>query len=313
MSLRKTIENIVKETGESTAQIDARLREMGISCSRRTIRRYANPIRKQLSGNVGDANLPKILLFDIETSPMEIYTWSLWQKYHDAENIIKDRAVLTWSAKWLFEAEVINAAVSAEEAMAREDSSILQGMWEMLDKADIVVAHNGDKFDHRILNTRFILNGMTPPMPYRTIDTLKAAKTTFAFSSNKLDYINKMLRLTPKRDTNFDLWKRCVTGDQSAIDEMVEYNKVDVVALEECYLEIRPWIRSHPPIALFIDTDEEICTNCGATDLSWGGHYYTPAGRYKAFRCESCGAIGRSRYSDLSKEERKKLFLSVAK
>ena len=86
----------------------------------------------------------------------------------------------------------------------------------------------------------------------------------------------------------------------------------DVVVTEELYLTLRPWMKGHPNYALFIDTDSTICTNCGSSNLSWGGFYYTPAGKYKAFRCNSCGAVGRSRFSDLTKEAKRKLLLSIA-
>jgi hypothetical protein len=90
------------------------------------------------------------------------------------------------------------------------------------------------------------------------------------------------------------------------------YNESDVRALEELYLMIRPWIKGHPPVGLYIDAEGvTACGNCGNTELEWGGKYFTPAGRYKAFRCK-CGAIGRDRTSDLTKEERAALCLSVA-
>lgn len=309
MALREIISQLVESTDKDNAEIHRFLNEGGIKCSKRTIRRYANPIRHRYAK---PDSAPRILLFDVETAPMECYMWSLWQKYVGPEAVKKDISLLSWSAKWLFEPEILSKAVTVDEASNREDASIVKDIWNLLDEADIVVAHNGLKFDNRVLNTRFMMNGLTPPMPYRTIDTLRVAKRNFQLSSYKLDYINKMFNLTPKRETNFDLWIRCVTGDSEALAEMEEYNRIDVIALEECYLHIRPWIKGHPNWALFVDTDTEVCTNCGSQELTWRGRYFTPAGRYKAFRCQSCGAIGRSRYSDLTKEDREKIHLSVS-
>jgi len=47
--------------------------------------------------------------------------------------------------------------------------------------------------------------------------------------------------------------------------------------------------------------------------LNWKGTYYTPAGRFETFRCEACGAIGRSRYSELGKEQKRNLTVPVAR
>jgi hypothetical protein len=175
-----------------------------------------------------------------------------------------------------------------------------------------VIAHNASAFDIKKTNTRFILNGYQPPMPYRVVDTLSVAKRVFKFSSFKLDYLNHMLGIQTKGHHSMQMWRDCVHGDAQALIDMEEYNRTDVVALEELYLQIRPWVKSHPNLALYIDTDEERCTNCGNTDLDWGGFYYTPAGRFKAFRCGTCGAVGRSRYSDLTAEDKERLCLAVA-
>lgn len=310
MGLRQIIAQLVENTDKNNAQIYQFLNEGGIKCSKRTVRRHANPIRRSRGEAPKSA---KILLFDIETAPMEVYVWQLRQSgWISPDNIIKDWSILTWSAKWLFEPDVISEKVTPDMAAQRVDQPVLQGLWDLLDEADIAIAHNGARFDVRRINARFAVAGMTPPMPYRVIDTLRIARRRFDFSSYKLDYINKLFGIGTKTETKFELWKRCVTGDAAAIDEMDVYCQNDVKILEEQYLAVRPWITGHPNLALFIDTTEEICTNCGSELLDWKGKYITPAGRYKAFRCTSCGAIGRSRYSDLTKEDRERTHLSIA-
>ena len=182
-----------------------------------------------------------------------------------------------------------------------------------MDEADIVIAHNGLQFDNKIANARFLKAGMAPPMPYRTVDTLRATKRVFKFPSFSLNELNTELGLGNKMETGgMDLWRQCVNHDKDALNRMLEYNKMDTLILEELYLKVRPWLKGHPNVALYINTDEQACTNCGNEDLQWGGYYYTPAGKYKSFRCNGCGAIGRSRLSDLDKETRAKLMLSVA-
>ncbi len=259
----------------------------------------------------------KILLVDIETSPMEVYVWSLkvYDKYISPSNVIKDWAILSWAAKWLCDGKVMSAIVSPKDAIKRQDSKLIKPLWELLNEADIVIAFNAWKFDLRKINTRFLVNDLPPPMPYQVIDPLREARKHFAFSSNKLDYINEQLELSRKMDTSFSLWKRCVTGDGNALLEMEEYNRKDVVVLEDNYFTIRPWIKSHPNLSLFVETDEEACPTCNnpISEEDWGGYYTTPSNRFRAFRCSSCGAIGRSRFTDLDKKKRKKLVVSTAR
>ena len=102
-------------------------------------------------------------------------------------------------------------------------------------------------------------------------------------------------------------------GKQEALDEMFTYCKGDIVALEGLYLYLRPWMKSHPNLALFTNIDGKTCPHCMSKQLDWTiKPYITPAGRYKAFRCV-CGAIGCSRFSALSKEDKQDLLKSTAR
>jgi len=278
-----------------------------VGCTRRLVR----SVRQEMGTVV--KSMPKILIFDIETTPMEVYVWKLWKNVISPDMVIKDRSMLSWSAKWLFDDHIMGQRVAAQEARDRTDLSILSDLWYLLNDADIVVAHNGNSFDVKISNARFAVAGLFPPMPYKVIDTLTHSKRVFGFPSYKLDCLNSYFNLDLKMDhEGMDLWKACVNGSEKALDTMLKYNKRDVTILEELYLKIRPWMKGHVNVGLYIDTDETLCTNCGNDDLTWGGYYFTPAGKYKAFRCDKCGAIGRSRISDLDKETRARLLLSVA-
>ena len=178
------------------------------------------------------------------------------------------------------------------------------------------------------MNARFKLNGLGPPLPYQVIDTLRHAQRNFAFSSYALDYINKLLDNTEKIKTEYGLWKRCVghgnkpgshvspKRQQEALTFMVKYNRQDITALEELYIELRPWMKSHPNLGLYYDLSgneshfEPRCPNCGEKEITFKGTYVTPMNRYRAWRCK-CGAVGRDRLSELSAAEKKNLLVST--
>ena len=77
---------------------------------------------------------------------------------------------------------------------------------------------------------------------------------------------------------------------------MFQYNQWDVECLEAVYLRLRPWIRNHPNLALYFESDHVVCPNCGSTHLYSDGFYYTTVNKYQVFRCE-CGAVSRVRSS----------------
>lgn len=272
--------------------------------------------RKYLHGNIRNmVKLPKILIFDIETSPLKAYIFAtrLWNTNVNEEQVLSEWFALCWSAKWLFDDKIISDRLTSREARNEDDSRIVKSLWKLLDEADIVVAHNGDKFDVPNMNTRFIVNNLPPTSPYQTIDTCSIAKKQFGFSHNNLNALARVFGFKSKMETNFQLWKSCVDGDEVALQRMEKYNRHDVELLEEVYMKIRPWIHSHPNIGLYTEATEPICSNCGSRNITkTEKFYYTMTGKYELYKCE-CGAYIRVRTSSLSKDKRKNLLVSVAK
>lgn len=258
----------------------------------------------------------KILVIDIETSPIQAYVWGFWEQNINQAQVIKDWYVLTWSAKWLFEKTVYEGKLTPKEAIEGNDKRIIKSVWQMLNEADICITHNGDRFDFKKLNTRFLKWGMHPPMPFISIDTLKVNKKSFAHSSNKLEYINTSLELPRKMEhEGFPLWDLCCRGDAKALDRMSKYNTQDVIIQEAHYLRIRSWIKPHPNIAIHI-TDEKVetCPACGSDDLgAEKGKYATQTATYGVCRCKKCGSLSAGRVNQLSKERGKYIRKSLSK
>ena len=240
---------------------------------------------------------PKVLIFDIETSPMKAYVWNRWHTNVYLEQTISEWFCIAWSAKWLYSNEVIGEVVTPIEALKEDDSRIMKKLYELISQADIIVAHNGDKFDIPKINSRFISLGLPPYKPVFSIDTLKVAKKQFGFSSNKLDALAEYFGIPHKLETSFDLWKRCLNGDVKSLQYMLEYNKMDVKILEEVYLRLRPWIKGHPNMANVYNEDELNCSACGSDKLELlpNQYYYTSVGQYQLYRCKECGALSRGR------------------
>jgi len=263
-----------------------------------------------------DVRLPKVLVFDIETSPLKAYIWqhSVWGGNVSDGQVISQWFMLTWAAKWLYDDEAMSDGLTAKEALAEDDSRIVASLWKLLDEADIVIAHNGVKFDVPNLLTRFVVNDMTPPSPFQNIDTLKVARRQFGFTHNSLNALAKIFGFDVKLETNFDLWKKSVDGDKQALKYMEEYNVEDVRLLEQVYLKLRPWMTSHPNLGLYLLSDGALCPSCGSTDITWleDKYYYTQTSRFPVYTCK-CGAYGRSRKSDLPKDVKKSLTVSLAR
>lgn len=234
----------------------------------------------------------KILLLDIETLPNLGFTWSRWET-----NVIafeKESCIATFAAKWL-DGKVFARALPdyrGYKSGSYDDLKICQELHKLLDEADIVIAHNGNSFDIKVINARFLFHKLPPPAPFKTVDTKLAIKKVARFNSHKLDDLGKLLGEGKKVKTDFDLWLGCINGDKTSWNKMVKYNKQDVILLEKIYLRILPWITTHPNVTLF--DPKAACPKCGGRDIQWRGFQVSATRKYKRFQCKSCGGWGKS-------------------
>lgn len=243
--------------------------------------------------------IPKILIFDLETAPMQAFVWGRWKQNIALNQTISEWFIICWSAKWLYSSEVMGDVLTSEEALNEDDSRVVKSLWNLINEADIVIAHNGNKADIPWMNTRFIINNLTPPKPYFSIDTCLVARKQFNFSSNRLDALATYFNLSNnKLDTDFTLWRDCIKGNKEALHYMLEYNKMDVKVLEEVYLRLRPWIKNHPNISNILSSRHS-CPFCGHEELKEvvGKSYFTNVNEYKLYECSHCKGISRGRTS----------------
>lgn len=244
----------------------------------------------------------KILFLDIETAPLRAFVWSRWKQNVSLSQTISEWFMISWSAKWLNDDYVYSDVLSPREAIGEDDKRICNSLWYILNEADTVVTHNGISFDHKKINTRFLLNDLMPTKPFRIIDTLRVIKENFAFSSNKLDNLLIQFNLPRKLHTNFELWSDCLAGSLEALTEMETYNKNDVVTLEKAFDRLKPWIKNFPNYVLYNElSDAMVCPTCGSIHLSDIGYYTTGVSKYKMYRCDNCKSISKLRKSEKTK------------
>ncbi len=122
---------------------------------------------------------PKLLFLDIETAPILMTSWSQRPPYAGAVYVVRDTYILMVSYKWADDRTVKTVALPDFPRYKRhrhDDKDLCGVLHRLMDEADIICAHNGDAFDIKKINSRLITNGFSPPSPFKTIDTLKAAR-----------------------------------------------------------------------------------------------------------------------------------------
>ena len=230
------------------------------------------------------ANGPKILSLDIETSPVVAHAWGLFKQNIAISQILERPRTMCFGAKFLDQRKV-----HFYSEFHHEPDVMYHAVHALLDEADVVMSYNGDRFDLPRLNTEFVLMGLTPPSPYKSIDLLKVMRSNFAFPSNKLAYVSEQLGLAGKvKHEGHSLWIRCLAGDPKAWAIMKKYNIQDVKLLEEMYEKLKPWIKAHPHVGLY-SGETDCCPNCGSLELERRGYVVKTTGKYQRYRCRTCG------------------------
>lgn len=260
-------------------------------------------------------NGPKVLVLDVETAPILAHVWGLWDQTVSLNMIKSDWFILSWSAKWLGEKEVMYADQRGSKNL-ENDKPLLEKVWKLLDECDILLTQNGKYFDHKKLNSRFVINGMQPPSSYKHIDTLLIAKKHFGFTSNKLEYMSDKLctkykKQAHKKFPGFEMWKECLAGNRKAWQAMEKYNKYDVLALEELYTKLIPWDNS-VDFNLWSDSPHSVC-KCGSQSFIKKGFFFSPTGKFQRYRCVDCGAETRDKTNLMNKERKKSLRVSTTR
>ena len=240
----------------------------------------------------------KILLFDLEVSPMLVYTYN----YYDANvlKIVEHQKLLCFSYKWLGEKEPPRTVISN----GKDDSLAAEKLWWLLDEANYAVGHNASRFDAKMANVFFVEHGLKPTTPYKVIDTLTTARQKFKFPSNKLDELGKFLGVGQKTQiTHADLWESCLDGDKEAFKKMADYCEQDVVLLEQVYWKLMPFAQA--PMFNKIVNADLVCPICGGKEFTKINKYVPDATVQPSwtYKCNCCSHMVKVPLSKLEREE----------
>lgn len=254
----------------------------------------------------------RILVWDIETSPLITYAWGIWEA--NAIEIIEDKQVLSVAWQWVGENKV---HVVGQDDLAgyipgvNNDSAIIQLIWELLEEADAEVAHNGDAFDVKIVNSRMMIHGLKPYSSVKQIDTKKIAKRVAGFTSNRLKDLARDLNVSQKGDPGgFATWKGCLAGDKKAWKQMKKYNKQDIPPLMDLYLKFRAWDNSGFNLNV-AEGRPEACPKCAGEKINAGMKYRaTNTNLYQYFKCLDCGASIKSRLPEPKEKDERMIYVN---
>lgn len=241
---------------------------------------------------------PKILVFDIETSPHLSWHFGLWKQNIRPDQIKYPSRMICFAAKWVGENKII---FRSEYHHGQEN--MLLTLRQLLDEADVTVTYNGDKFDIKRVNREFRMAGIEKPSSFISVDLYKVIKKTEDWPSHQMGYISEELGLSQKmKHHGFLLWREAM-GDfgeevqRKAWNTMRRYNRQDLRPTEDLFFKYQAEI-ALPAAGLWypgkvVDDERPVppCVNplCQSTHVTRQGYRRTKTRRYPQYHCEDCG------------------------
>lgn len=264
------------------------------------------------------SNNINIITLDIETAPNIAHVWAFFKQNVSLEQVLANDFIMSYAWKVLGkdDAVCVSAANCYQQSNGVERKLyklFIQSLRDVLDAADVVIAHNGKRFDIPWIIGQCVEYGVKPPSPFKVVDTCAEARKVFRLPSYKLDYLTKRFKCSKKsphkKFPGHTLWAQCLAGNAEAWDEMEKYNLNDVFILEELYVKIRPYLPARFNYGLYQYSDNSACPVCGGRHLHKRGFYHTSVSRFQRYVCNDCGAWSRGRNNLLTKDKRKGLVV----
>lgn len=230
------------------------------------------------------------LFIDIETSPNIVLSWRIGNKVSlTHNNILEERRIICISYKWKGDKKVHTVSWDKDQC----DKKLLEEISKVIDGADEIVGHNGDRYDMKFINGRLAFHNLPPLSSVQTTDTLRQSREVFYLNSQKLDYLGQFFDLGKKMETGgYGLWKDVfIKKSAKALKKMIKYCERDVILLEKIYDHI---IRYNPNVhkGRAFGNGTTACPACGSEKTHSHGTRVGKGGLvYKRHKCTKCAHV----------------------
>ncbi len=245
---------------------------------------------------------PRVICFDLETLPDMAEAMKVWTglgNYPGLTLKASISSIICFGFKVFGKCHPVQC-VNAWDFPKRwnkninDDYMVVKAAYDILRTADLVVTHNGKRFDWKHLQTRLLKHGF-PPLPnIAHVDTCAIAKSKLYMFNNRLNTLGDFIVNEKKMEhEGWELWVKVSKREPKAQKKMTAYCKQDVLLLEKIFRKLRAHSKAIPNYNLFTISKTNICPNCGSTRLRSLGFQYNKTNVYRRFICTDCGTSSR--------------------
>ena len=232
---------------------------------------------------------PKILFYDIETSPLKAWVWRLGKQlvlHHQLVDDYKMYGIICISYCWNDNKKAKNINWGKNQ----DTSKVIKEFDKIIKQADITIGKNSDSFDLRHINSHRMLNNQ-PGMPdwaMYTDDVEKQIRKHFYLPSYSLNYFSELIGLGGKDKIEFQDWIKIVEeNDDKSLKKMIKYCNKDVTDTRKAWYKILPHITPRFNMATF--NNSLCCKVCGSKSIHKNGTRIRGKTKYQSFHCKDHG------------------------
>tara|TARA_R110001632_G_scaffold214003_1_gene340590 strand:+ start:2022 stop:2993 length:972 start_codon:yes stop_codon:yes gene_type:complete len=263
----------------------------------RKVRNWLNPT-VNLKLREGDYT-PKILIYDIETSQAEFKFKKWWtgkfNGYLGTKQMTREPQIITIAYKWYGEDKV-----HAIEWETWSDKNLIEEFAKVYNEADMVMGINNNSFDNRWINARAAKYGFDINTNVKSFDIQRKAKSKFRLPGHSMEFMCEYFGVPTKKykHSGINMWNAIedTEGEYSekekkqAMEEMVHYNKIDVLATEDLYNRLRPYFDHVVHMGVLKGSSKLSCPECGGHNFELYKTTVTSSGTIqRIMRCKDDG------------------------
>lgn len=238
---------------------------------------------------------PKILYYDIETSPLKAWVWGCGKQFVGHKQLDKNHSmwgIICVTYCW----NDGKPAKAIDWGYHEQDTGrVVAEFDEIIKQADWSIGKNSDRFDTKMINANRMLSGL-PGLPQWTKykDDLEVQmRRYFRLPSQSLDYISGQLGYGGKIKMEFQDWIDIVEKNKDGekkLEKMIKYGKKDVVDTRALWERLQEHFEPRFNRATF-DDKRLACRHqdCGSENLKKNGTRVAGKTKYQEYHCNNCG------------------------
>lgn len=126
-----------------------------------------------------------------------------------------------------------------------DDKELVKQTTALVRSHDVIVAHNGSRFDIPMLRTRALRWHLTPLKDVKLVDPCSIAWRKFKLRSNSLGRIADFVGIKDKKTPlDMSIWMEVMlNGDAAGMQKIVEHCEADIRVLSGILAFVKPYIK----------------------------------------------------------------------